>query len=316
MAVYTHVTTEQVSAFLTDYNLGDLQSVEGIAQGVSNTNYVLITDQGRYILTLFEPHRVDVARLDFFLAYAGHLAASGVPSARAIENASGALYGTLAERPAAIMSFCEGAHPAQITADLCGKAGALLAQVHLAGALFEQTAPNDYGLKKWQAWARQMDLQFDDIHFGLAAAVRGELADFAHGWPEGLPSGAIHGDFFPDNVFFDQANHVSGVIDFHFVCTDFFAYDLAIAINAWCFDEENTYISERYQAMLAGYHQVRPLSKGELVELPWLLRGAALRFLLSRCEELFNHKEGDMMQPHDPQGFIKRLEFFQNEGVL
>ncbi len=313
MAVYTHVDNETLARFLEAYDLGALRSYEGIAQGVSNTNYILNMESGRYILTLFEPRRVDTAHVPFFLSYATHLADAGIPAARAVVNRQGRLSGTLMGRPAAIMSFCDGAHPAVITPDLCHQAGTLAAQIHVAGAAFGQTLPNDYGPSRWHAWLAGMAEHLGDIAFGLHAAVEHELNAYDGTWPDDLPRGAIHGDLFPDNVFFNGGK-VSGVIDFHFACTDMLAYDLAIMINAWCFDEAAVFQPARYEHLMAGYQAVRPLNNEEKAALPLLLRGAALRFVLSRCEEVLSYKEGDVMTPHNPLAFIKRLEFFQENS--
>lgn len=312
MAVYTSVSREQVNDFLEDYDLGTLESFEGIEQGVSNTNYHLFTDKSRYILTLFEPHRVDVKHVPFFLAYANHLAESDIPAARAMKDNDGTFSRTLADRTAAIVSFVDGEHPEGLTSALCQEAGALAARMHLAGELFERKTENRYGPECWKKWIDRMADNLGEISFGLYEAVKWEWEYLENNWPFGLPAGAIHADLFPDNVFFKDGK-VSGVIDFHFACTDFLAYDLAIVINAWCFDNDTVFVEDRYEALLEGYESVRQLTEAEKRSIPILLRGAALRFLLSRCDEVLSHRPDDLVQPHDPVAFVKRLEYFQGE---
>ena len=317
MAVYTKLTPEQVSAFLEHYALGALKSLEGIEQGVSNSNVHLHTEKGHYILTLFEPHRVELPRVPFFLSYASYLSEQGIPAARAIADRDGALYRTLAGRPAAIMEFLEGQNsaPAALTPAICYEAGKMNARMHLAGASFPQAMQNEYGIKRWDTWVRQMGEELNDIGFGLCDALRGEIMELDACWPDDLPSGAIHADMFPDNVFFRDGK-ISGVIDYHFACTDMFAYDLAIVINAWCFDGEARFVREWHDSLLEGYQEKRPLSSTEKRDLPILLRGAALRFVLSRCEELLAYQEGDFIKPHSPYDFMKRLEHFQDRYVF
>ncbi len=314
MAVYTSIDREQVIDFLENYDLGTLESFEGIEQGVSNTNYHLYTSTGHYILTLFEPWRVDPSHVPFFLSYATHLQESGIPSARSIKDSKGALAGILEDRPAVIVDFLEGRHLAssEITPALCAQVGAMAARMHVAGGGFEQVSANSYGQDCWARWIETMNEGLIDISFGLYDAMKGELVELQNNWPENLPIGAIHADLFPDNVFFD-GEQLSGVIDFHFACTDFFAYGLAIIVNAWCFDEDIVFVKERYEALLQGYEEERPLTNAEKAGFPVLLRAAALRFILSRCEETLSYKPGDKVVPHDPRAFIKRLEYFQNE---
>ena len=314
MAVYTHLNHEQINGYLAEYNLGTLASFEGIEQGVSNTNYKLYTEQGHFILTLFEPHRVDEKTIPFFLSYAGMLAEAKIPSARPISRNDGSLFGSLAKRPAVIMSYCEGEHLSEVKADHCFAVGKLLANMHLASDAFELTQKNQYSKTKWKQWISELDEGLNDISFGLHAALVSELDYLQRNWPSELPIGSIHADLFPDNVFFID-DEVTGLIDFHFACNDFLAYDLAIVICAWCFDNQNQFSQQRYESLLSGYNEVRPLNELEVEALPTLLRGAAFRFVLSRAEEVLAHKPGDLNTPHDPVIFINRLELLQHELV-
>lgn len=316
MAVYTQVTRTQLTDFLLEYDLGELLSFDGIEAGVSNTNYFVGTASGLYILTLFEPHRVSPEDIPFFIRYSSTLEQAGVPCPKTLLRRDGKPISTLCDRPAAIFSVLEGkgGSAATVTPGLCEQAGATLARMHLAAANIHEAALNHFGLNRLQTWVVNIGEGINRLAPGLYDFAREELEWVNDRWPKALPSGAIHGDYFPDNVFFKDGM-VSGVIDFHFVCTEIFAYDLAIAINAWCFDEGNIFQPERFAALLNGYNVVRPLSAEEKNALPILVRAAALRFLLSRIEEKLNWKPGDFMTPHDPMVFEQRLRHFQSQKL-
>ncbi len=312
MAVYTQVSHEDLTHFLSLYDIGTLQSHEGIEAGVSNTNYFVTTDHGRYVLTLFEPHRVRAEDIPFYLDYAIAMEGAGVPCPKTILRKDGGTLSHLNDRPAALFSVLngkEGRVPA-LTAAMCRDGGKTLAQMHLAGMGIKDHAPNHFGPKRWDLWMGLLAARMDTIKLGLYGLTKAELFYLENNWPDDLPVGAIHGDYFADNVFFD-GDVVTGVIDFHFACTDILAYDLAIAINAWCFDGGNEFSQNRYDAFMEGYQSVRALNDAEQKSFPLLLRAASLRFLLSRIEEKLGWKEGDFMTPHDPLVFEKRLKHFQ-----
>lgn len=312
MAVYTQVSREDLTHFLSLYDIGTLQSHEGIEAGVSNTNYFVTTDHGRYVLTLFEPHRVHEEDIPFYLDYAITLENSGVPCPKTILRKDGAALSRLNDRPAALFSVLHGKEGSvsSLTTGMCHEGGKTLAQMHLAGMGIKDHAPNHFGPKRWELWMGLLGARMDTIKPGLYDLTKAELYHLENNWPHNLPTSAIHGDYFADNVFFD-GDAVTGVIDFHFVCTDILAYDLAIAINAWCFDGANEFAQNRYDAFMAGYQSVRALNDAEQTSFPLLLRAASLRFLLSRIEEKLGWKEGDFMKPHDPLVFEKRLKHFQ-----
>lgn len=314
MAVYTQVSEQDLKDFLASYDIGNLISYEGIEQGVSNTNYFVTTDRARFVLTLFEPHRVREEDIPFFIDYAIQLEDSGVPCPKTLPRKDGSTISILNNRPAAIFSLLEGEGGAvgMLTPALCEQAGQTLAQMHVAAQPIMKTAPNHFGLKRWQGWVIDLGTKMNDIAPDMFRFCADETDWAASHWPKDLPVGAIHADYFPDNVFFKDGE-VSGVIDFHFVCTDLFAYDLAIALNAWSFDENNEFRADRMDAMMLGYNSIRPLSQAEMISLPVLLRAAALRFLLSRIEEKLKWKPGDFMKPHDPMVFDKRLRHFQQQ---
>lgn len=317
MAVFTQVSAEELDAFLSSYDIGTLVKHEGIEAGVSNTNFFVTTTKGRYVLTLFEPHRVKVEDIPFFMDYAICLEQNGVPCPKTLVRKDRSTRGDLNDRPAAIFSVLhgEGATVATITPIMCEKAGDVLARMHLASRNLNTTAPNHFGPDRWRQWLTLMGGDMNAIGEGMYKFAADEFDYVGSHWPKDLPSGAIHADYFPDNVFFDGGD-VTGVIDFHFVCTDFFAYDLAIALNAWSFDEDNNYQKDRFDAFLRGYQSMRALSHEELLSMPVLLRGAALRFFISRVEEKLKWKTGDFMVPHDPLVFEKRLKHFQLTGFI
>lgn len=316
MAVYTPVTDEQMREFLMSYDIGNLVSLHGIEAGVSNTNYHVKTTSGDFILTLYEPHRVRPEDVAFFIDYAGWLERGGVPSPHTQPLKNGDRIGHLNSRPATLVSFLagEGQTAASLDPDKCRRAGEALAKMHLAVQRMKTICPNQFSLPRWRGWLEAIGENMNAISPELYGVTTQELTHISYHWPQGLPQGTIHADYFPDNVFFADGN-VSGVIDFHFACTDFYAYDLAIALNAWAFDAQNQFVTARYAALLEGYQSLRPLDELEAAALPLLLRAAALRFLLSRIEEKLKWREGDFMVPHDPLVFAHRLSHFQAQDT-
>lgn len=317
MAVFTPVSAHELKVFLSSYDIGERVAHEGIKAGVSNTNFFITTTTGRYILTLFEPRRVRSEDIPFFMDYAICLEQNGVPCPKTLVRKDKTTRGELNDRPAAIFSILngEGGDISSLTPTMCERGGEVLARMHLAARNITATAPNHFGMDRWRSWLAQMGGDMNRIASGLYKFAADEFDYVGSHWPKDLPSGAIHADYFPDNVFFDGGD-VTGVIDFHFVCSDFFVYDLAIALNAWCFDENNHFQQTRMDSFLRGYQSMRPLNKEELLSMPVLLRAAALRFLLSRIEEKLQYREGDFMKPHDPMVFYKRLQHFQLTGFI
>ncbi len=316
MAVYTRISESELKAFLSAYDIGVLTAYGGIEQGVSNSNYHVFTDQGRFILTLFEPHRVDEKDIPFFMEYTICLERAGVVVPVTIKDKTGQTLNRLCDRPAALYSFLsgEGGSVSMLTPFLCERAGETLAKMHVAADSFSLQSANHFGPARWKEWIETIGSRIDAIKSGLFAAVESEFNTLKTQWPSNMSTGAIHADYFPDNVFFKDGA-VTGVIDFHFVCTDFYAYDLAIALNAWSFTVGNDFDAARMAAMMRGYQSVRPLSEAELNALPVLLRGAALRFLLSRLEEKLAWTPDNFMVPHDPLVFEKRLKHFQTYSL-
>jgi len=307
MAVYTEVSDEALEAFLKLYDIGELLSFKGIAEGVENSNFLLHTDGGSFILTLYEK-RVDAGDLPFFLGLMNHLAGKGIKCPVPIKQKDGALLGELAGRPAAIISFLEGIWVRKPQPKHCAGLGEAVARFHLAGRGFDLKRPNSLTVQDWRPLYEACKGRADEVQRGLAADIESELDALEKAWPTGLPQGVIHADLFPDNVFFIH-DELSGLIDFYFACNDAFAYDLAICLNAWCFEVDGGFNITKARALFQRYQTVRPLEAAELDALPLLARGAALRFLLTRLYDWLNHPEGAFVKPKDPRDYWKKLRF-------
>ncbi|MBM3562489.1 MAG: homoserine kinase [Alphaproteobacteria bacterium] len=310
MAVYTQVDDEELIAFLSAYDLGDLLSCKGIAEGVENSNYYLHTGAGSFILTLYEK-RVAEADLPFFLNLMEHLAARGVTCPLPVRDRAGVALGRLAGRPAAIITFLDGYSIHHPEVAHCAALGATLAQLHIAGADFPQRRHNALSVEGWRPLFATCASRAEEVASGLRALVDAELDHLERDWPRDLPSGVIHADLFPDNVFF-LGERISGLIDFYFACTDAYAYDLAVCLNAWCFGAEHRYQPEKGAALLDAYRRIRPLSSLEIAAFPTLARGAALRFLLTRYVDWLNVPPGALVRPKDPREYLAKLRFHQS----
>ncbi len=309
MAVYTQVPDDALAAFVASYGLGRVVSCKGIAEGVENTNYLLHTDKGPFILTLYEK-RVKTEDLPFFLGLMDHLAANGISCPLPVHDAAGRVLGTLAGRPAALITFLDGVWPREPRRVHCAAVGNVLAKLHLAGQGFALTRKNALGLDDWAPLFKRFEPGADEIRPGLRQYIANELKHLSAHWPKHLPQGVIHADLFQDNVFF-LGDDLSGVIDFYFACNDAFAYDVAICLNAWCFSADGQFDIEKGAALLAGYQRIRPLSQAEQSALPILARGSALRFLLTRAYDWINTPAGALVQRKDPLEYLRKLTFHQ-----
>jgi len=307
MAGYTDVTDEELQQFLAGYDLGTLSSYKGIAEGVENSNFLLHTSKGYFILTLYEK-RVAESDLPFFLDLIEHLAARGLNCPQPVRSRSGEALSRLARRPAAIVTFLDGVWIRRPSAAHCGAVGEALAQLHLAGTDFALTRRNGLSVEGWRPLFETAASRADTVQAGLGEAIGAELARLERDWPRDLPQGVIHADLFPDNVFF-LGDRLSGLIDFYFACTDFLAYDLAICLNAWCFEADGSLNVTKARVLIGGYRRARPLSMAELAALPLLARGSALRFLLTRLFDWLNQSAGALVQPKDPLEYLRKLRF-------
>jgi homoserine kinase type II len=309
VAVYTDVAAEDLVAFLARYDVGDLLSYKGIAEGVENSNFLVHTSSGHFILTLYEK-RVAAGDVPFFLALMEHLANHGITCPQPVKNRAGNALGQLAGRPAALVTFLDGMWIRRPGARHCAAVGEALARLHLAGADFPLKRANGLSVGGWKALCEVTLPRADEVQPGLAAIMTKELAFLESAWPRGLPQGVIHADLFPDNVFF-LGDKLSGLIDFYFACTDTLAYDAAVCLNAWCFEPDHSYNVTKGRDLLQNYMKLRPLSAAEKEALPLLCRGAALRFLLTRLEIWLDVPPGALVRPKDPQEYFRKLRFHQ-----
>ena len=309
MAVYTDVSDEELEAFIATYDIGALTSFKGIAEGVENSNYLVHTETGPYILTLYEK-RVRPEDLPYFLALMEHLAARGITCPLPVKDREGRALKELAGRPAALISFLEGLWVRRPSIEHCAGLGQALARFHLAGADFPMTRANSLALAGWRTLFASIGHAADRVTPKLSDEIEKELAFLKERWPDGLPKGVIHADLFPDNVFF-LGDRVSGLIDFYFACNDLLAYDVAICLNAWCFEPDASFNVTKARAMLQAYERERKLGKDELAALPMLARGAALRFLLTRTYDLINTDANALVRTKDPNEYLRKLRFHQ-----
>jgi homoserine kinase type II len=305
MAVYTDITDEELAALLADFDLGAAISFKGIAEGVENSNFLLETERGRYILTVYEK-RVNEADLPFFLGLMRWLARHGYPSAEPMADRGGEMIKRVRGKPCAIVEFLNGLSVRRPTVPHCREAGAGLAGLHLAGAGFPMTRYNDLGQAAWAPMFAGLGGDAEALKPGLAATMAADLEMLEARWPRDLPTGVIHADYFPDNVFF-RAGKFAGTIDFYFACNDALAYDIAVALNAWCFEPDGSFNITAARALVAGYEALRPLSHAERAALPVLAHGAAMRFFLTRLHDWGATPPGALVKPKDPLEYERKL---------
>lgn len=314
MAVYTDVAVDDLVDFLKGYDIGELLSYKGIAEGVENSNFLLHTSGGYYILTLYEK-RVAADDLPYFLSLMAHLAQRGIRCPQPATNRNGDVFGALMGRPAAIINFLEGVWPRRPNATHCSGVGEALAKMHLAGADFPLVRANPLSVAGWRPLFERAAPRADSVQHGLGDFLAEELDYLERHWPIDLPQGVIHADLFPDNVFF-LGDTLSGLIDFPFACNDILAYDVAICLNAWCFEPDHAFNVTKARALLGAYRRVRVLSEAEQDALPLLARGAALRFLLTRLVDALNVPAGALVRPKDPLEYVRKLRFHQSVGSI
>ncbi len=320
MAVFTHVTEEEVAEFLAGYALGHLICVQGIREGTENTNYRLVTTAGRFILTLVE-RRTEESALPFVFGLMRHLAEAGAPVAEPVADVGGRIIRRLAERPAVIVRMLDGRAEEDPAPGICAAAGAALARLHRAGASFGKKRTNPYGAENWPdllaACGKRIGEAEAERHHAVLAQCAQALDICGELWPAFsiLPAGAIHADLFPDNMFFLD-DQVSGIFDFYFACTDLWAYDLAIMLAAWCFGADNRFEEARARALIQGYDSERRLQDGERRALDTLAAGAALRFTLTRLYDALHPVADAVVTPKDPAEFAARLAFFRTSSDL
>ena len=312
MAVYTDITEGELETFLAEYEIGTLLSYKGIAEGTENSNFLLHTTGGSFILTLYEK-RVEGGDLPFFLGLMQHLALKGVNCPQPVARRDGGLISRVAGRPAAIITFLEGIWVRRPTVTHCREVGKALAELHVASRDFTMARPNALSVPGWHRLWDCAKARADEVEPGLPAEVEADFALFDRAWPTELPAGVIHADLFPDNVFF-LGNELSGLIDFYFACNDLYAYDVATCLNAWCFEKDQSFNLTKGTALLAAYQAVRPLSAEEAEALPLLARGSALRFMLTRLYDWLTVEDSPLVKKRDPMEFIRKLRFHRQVG--
>lgn len=302
MAVFTPLTQSQIEAFLSECNITDLHAYEGILQGIDNTNYKIQTLFENYILTVFE-NRINPADIPYFIGFMKHLSSHGITCPFPVH------IGKIDNKHAAIFSFLDGrdVKTEDITPTLCQELGVLLGKMHQLGKTFEMTRDNSMSIDAWEFRLNRVGEQ--------AREYLHEIELLKDHWPTGLPVGSIHADLFPDNVFIKDG-HIHGVIDFYFSATDFLAYDLAIVMNAWCFDAQNKLDQDKWTALLEGYQSIRPLTDLEKNVYHILARGAAMRFLSSRLHDLVFHDPQNLVTPKPPTEYIQKLEFLKHAKLF
>jgi homoserine kinase type II len=309
VAVYTDVAAEDLTAFLAGYDIGELLAYKGIAEGVENSNFLVHTSRGYFILTLYE-RRVAAKDLPFFLGLMEHLHARGITCPQPVKNKAGEVLGKVAGRPAAVITFLDGMWIRRPSPGHCAAVGEALAKLHLAGLDFKGKRANALSVDGWRPLYQHCRERANEVQRGLRELLEKELTHLEEAWPRRLPTGVIHADLFPDNVFF-LGSELSGLIDFYFACTDALAYDVAICLNAWCFESDHSYNVTKGKGLLAAYAAVRPLAPEERAALPLLARGAALRFLLTRLVDWFDVPPGALVRPKDPIEYYRKLRFHQ-----
>ena len=308
MAVYTTVSTAELNDFLAQYDAGSLRSFDGISEGIENSNYLVRTTAGRFILTLFEK-RVNPAELPYFLDLMVHLHQKGIVCPLPVAGTDGRTLRDLCAKKACLTTFLTGQSVRHITANHCAELGRAMAQMHLAGADYAGDRPNDLSVSGWEKLLAKIGRQADVVENGLYDEIAETLDFLKNNFPSGLPRGVIHADLFPDNVFFEEGK-LSGIIDFYFACNDFFAYELAVCLNAWCFDPQTgRFFKDRAEKMFSAYQRIKTLTAAEKEALPVLAQGSALRFLLTRTYDWLNRPKKALVTPKNPAEYIKKLRF-------
>jgi homoserine kinase type II len=310
MAVYTHIEDSDVILLLEAYGLGKLVSFAGITEGIDNSNYFIKTEDARYILTIFEK-RIIPEEIPFYISLMNHLRKKGIPSPGVLTTKNGREIVALKGKPAILSTFLDGTWPRNTEIHHCMTVGSTLAHMHLAVADFMPKRKNNLSIPAWQALISTCRDQADSLEIGLYDFLDQELEHLEKKWPRRLPRGGVHADLFTDNVFFD-GEKMTGVIDFYFACTEYFAYDLMLVVNSWCFDHFGKIDRRKVSALMESYQKIRPLSKAEIAALPLLGRAGAMRIVATRLYDWLNRIPGALVKPKDPLEHVRILRFHQN----
>ena len=310
MAIYTKVDTHEAKSILKNFNLGELKKIQGIKKGIENTNYLLITTTGKFILTLFEK-RVKTKELPFFMDLMLSLNDRQILCPKPIKNKNKKTLFQIKNRQAAICSFVYGKEKNSHTLSECRSIGKNIAKLHMVGEKIKLHRANNLSIKSWIALNQSIKTKANKKIPNIYGFINTLLLDLKKKWPSQLPAGIIHGDLFPDNIFFNKTKF-AGFIDFYFSCSDFLIYDIAICINAMCFDKKIKFNKLKANALLKGYSSQRKISKKEFTALPQLLLGASIRFFLTRLHDSINRQKDAVVKVKNPNEFLKRIQFYIN----
>tara|TARA_B100001250_G_scaffold389842_1_gene389297 strand:- start:1924 stop:2868 length:945 start_codon:yes stop_codon:yes gene_type:complete len=314
MAVYTSVNKDELNQFLENYDLGSLISYDGIVEGIENTNFKIITEKGNYILTIFEK-RVKTEDVPFFMSLQKHLSEAGFACPIPIENNNNKIINTLCNKTAIIISFLEGKKANDIKPMHCLQVGDMISNFQKITKNFSEKRNNSLHLDNWKSIFSKCLKVNDHKYLELISPIKNELKYLENHWPSSLPHGIIHGDIFQDNVFFIK-NKLSGLIDFYFSCNDYYAYELALTTNAWCFDKKNSFNNENFTSLLEGYLKFSKLNSDEKNHFNTLLRGAAMRILVTRLHDQLFHPDGAIVIPKNPMQYFEILKWHQSNKIL
>ena len=313
MAIYTKLSESKLREFFSKYNLGNFINYKEIKEGIENTNYFIETEKGKFILTLYEK-RVDEKDLPFFMSLMKNLFDKNFPSPQPIINKNGNYISEISGKKAAVVSFLDGSEKKNLNPDNCYEIGIQTAKLHLITKNLTGKRENKLSINSWRKIYKKIENECPKIHVKLAETIEKSLNEIENDWPQNIPSGIIHADLFPDNIFFKKEK-LSGIIDFYFSCYDFYAFEIAICLNALCFEGRKENLSfnvTKAKKFIDGYSEIRKLSEEEKKSLKILCQGAAMRFLLTRVFDYLNLTEGALVKIKDPIEYLKRLEFHNN----
>ncbi len=314
MAVFSKVSKEDIENFINNYSIGNLLSFEGIVEGVENTNYKITTSNHNYILTIFEK-RVNTDELPFFMSLQKELVAHGFDCPLPIENNNGSVINKIQNKSAVIISFLEGKQLQSILPVHCKEVGSMIARFTNITKTSKLKRENGLNIKSWEAIVNKCKETKEKSFDHYFNQLEKELSYLKNNWPTNLPKAIIHADLFQDNVFFIK-DKVSGLIDFYFSCEDYIAYELALAINAWCFDVKGGFQKKHYLSLMEGFHKYSSINNEEIKSLNILLRGAAVRILVTRLHDMIYHPKDALVIPKDPEEYLKILEWHQKNTKI
>ena len=310
MAVYTKLSENNLKDFFSKYNLGKLLKFKGIQEGIENSNYFVKTDSGKFILTIYEK-RVEAKDLPFFMGLMKNIFNENFPSPEPIINKNGNYITEIFGKKAAVVSFLEGFSKKNLTPDNCHEVGIYTAKLHMITKNLNIKRTNRLSVNSWRLIYRKIQKDCSKIYPNLTKIIETNLDVIENKWPKNIPCGIIHADLFPDNIFF-KGNKLTGIIDFYFSCYDFYALEIAICLNALCFEGKNEDLSfnvTKAKKFIDGYSSIRKLTEEEKESLKILCQGAAMRFLLTRVFDYLNLTEDALVKIKDPVEYLKRLEF-------